>query len=245
MDTILLGFRGAAEPRVLLPAMVAQDGFLLSHTSMVVDLPAQDLVDAYLPLLDFARRARADRPRTCGQIMGPPETERHREEIQAAMERVPAVLDEARVEFARVFGRRPRGPVGAEHTGDADMVIVAAGTTVNTLRRVVETRRAAGEKVGLVRLNLFRPFLRTEITRAIGAAHRVAVLDRDHSPGSGGILWNEIAASLRERPDVLLQGYIVGLGGGDIDPPLIELILDDLKHRKRSQSPVFLPTLAA
>jgi len=245
VDTILLAFRVAEDPRVLLPVMVAQDGFLLSHTSMVVDLPPQNLVDEYLPPLDLALRARADRPRTYGQMMGPRETQRHREEIQAAMERVPEVLDEASAEFARVFSRRPRGAFEAERTADADTVLIASGTTVSTLRHVVEARRSAGEKIGLVQLKLFRPFLRDEVAHAIGAARRVAVLDRDHSPGSGGIMWNEIATSLRERPDVLLQGYIVGLGGGEVDPPLIELVLDDFAGRERPQAPIFFPRLVA
>lgn len=245
VDTILLAFRVAEDPRVLLPAMVTEDGFLLSHTSMVVDLPAQDLVDAYLRPLDLSLRLRADRPRTFGQMMPPRETVRHREEIQAAMERVPPVLAEAREEFLRVFGRRPRGAIEAEHTRDADTVLIAAGTTVSTLRHVVETRRSAGENVGFVQLKLFRPFLRDELVRAIGSARRVAVLDRDHSPGSGGILWNEIATSLRGKPDVLLQGYIVGLGGGEVDPPLIELVLDDLAGREQPQAPIFFPQVIA
>jgi len=151
------------------------------------------------------------------------------------------VLDEAGAEFARVFGRRPHGVFEAQHTADAETVLIASGTTVSTLRSVVEARRSAGEKVGLVQLKLFRPFLRDELVRAIGGAKRVAVLDRDHSPGSGGIMWNEIATSLRERPDVLLQGYIVGLGGGEVDPPLIELVLDDLARRERADAPVFFP----
>jgi pyruvate/2-oxoacid:ferredoxin oxidoreductase alpha subunit len=242
VDTILLAFRVAEDPRVLLPVMVTQDGFLLSHTSMVVDLPPQDLVDAYLPPLDLALRARTDHPRTYGQMMRPHETQRHREEIQAAMERAPEVLEEASAEFARVFGRRPHGAVEAEHTADADTVLIAAGTTVSTLSRVVDARRSAGEKIGLVQLKLFRPILRDEIVRAIGTARRVAVLDRDHSPGSGGVMWNEIATSLRERPDVLLQGYIVGLGGGEVDPPLIERVIDDLTGRECSTAPIFFPT---
>jgi pyruvate/2-oxoacid:ferredoxin oxidoreductase alpha subunit len=241
VDTILLAFRVAEDPRILLPAMVTQDGFLLSHTSMVVDLPPQDLVDEYLPPLDLALRARADRPRTFGQMMSPRVTQRHREEIQAAMERVPEVLAEAGDEFEHVFGRRPRSAFEAEHTTDAETVLIGSGTTVSTLRHVVQTRRAAGEKVGFVQLKLFRPFLRDEIARAIGSAKRVAVLDRDHSPGSGGIMWNEIATSLRKRPDVLLQGYIVGLAGGEIDPPLIERVLDDVNCRERAEAPIFFP----
>ena len=180
VDTILLAFRVAEDPRVLLPVMVTQDGFLISHTSMVVDLTSQDIVDEFLPPLDLALQARADRPRTFGQMMSPRETQRHREEIQAAMKRVPEVLDEASAEFARVLDRRPRDAFEAELTADADTVLIAAGTTVSTLRSVVEARRSAGEKIGLVQLKLLRPFLRDELAQTIGGARRVAVLDRDH-----------------------------------------------------------------
>jgi pyruvate ferredoxin oxidoreductase alpha subunit/2-oxoisovalerate ferredoxin oxidoreductase alpha subunit len=86
---------------------------------------------------------------------------------------------------------------------------------------------------------MFRPFLREEFAKAIGSAKRVGVLDRNHSPGSGGIFWNEIATSLRQRPDVLLQDYLVGLGGGDVLPRHVEEILDDLKARKQSEEPIW------
>ena len=109
-------------------------------------------------------------------------------------------MAEAIDEFAAVFGRRPVAAFSAEHTDDADVVLVACSTMARTARQVVEARRANGEKVGLVRAKLFRPFLRDEFARAIGSAQRVAVLDRNHSPGSGGILWTEMATSLRERP---------------------------------------------
>ncbi len=240
VDTILLAFRVAEDERVLLPVLVAQDGFLLSHTAMNVDLPGQDLVDGFLPPLKFGRRLRSDRPRTYGQMMTPLETERHREEIQEAMERAPAVIDEARAEFRRVFGQRPDGAVAAEYTDDADTVLVAAGTMVSTIRRVVRERRSRGERLGLVKLKLVRPFVREELLAALGSARRVAVLDRDHSPGSGGILWAEVAASLQRRPDVLLQGYVAGLGGGDVDPPLIEHVLDDLSGKVQAGAPLFV-----
>ncbi len=62
-------------------------------------------------------------------------------------------------------------------------------------------------------------------------------MDRNHSPGSGGIFWLEIAATLRERPDVLLQDYLIGLGGGDVTPDNINAIIDDLNHRTTSSDP--------
>jgi pyruvate/2-oxoacid:ferredoxin oxidoreductase alpha subunit len=188
VDTILLAFRVAEDRRVLLPALVAEDGFVLSHTQMVVDLPTQEEVDAFLPPLALPHRLSAEHPRTYGGMTWPSDTQHQREEIQHAMERVPVVLAEAIDEFAAVFGRRPVAAFSAEQTDDADVVLVACSTMAGTARQVVEARRASGEKVGLVRAKLFRPFLREEFARAIGSAQRVAVLDRNHSPGSGGIM---------------------------------------------------------
>lgn len=238
VDTILLAFRIAEDQRILLPVIVAQDGFLLSHTQMGVDLPELARVDQFLPPFDLPHQLHGD-GRTVGGMTRPHEIERHREEIQAAMERTPAMLDEALGAFEQVFGRRPHGALSAEHCDDAETVVIATNTMARTARTVVAQRRERGEKVGLIKLKLFRPFPRRELLAAVGKAKRVAVLDRNHSPGSGGIFWHEIAVTLRERPDVLLQDYLVGLGGGDVTPALIDNILTDVRKRKTATEPVF------
>jgi pyruvate/2-oxoacid:ferredoxin oxidoreductase alpha subunit len=239
VDTILIAFRVAEDHRVLLPAMVAEDGFITSHTQMIVELPEQELVDRYLPPCDVPHRLRFDHPATVGGLTWPRETEHHRIEIQEAMENVPKVLKEAIDEFERVFGRRPHGALSAEHTEDAEMVLVACNTMARTLRRVVADRRARGQKVGMIKAKMFRPFPREEIRRAIGSAKKIGVLDRNHSPGSGGIFWQEIAASLGGRSDLVVQDYLVGLGGGDVTPAIIGEIFDDLSRRDRSAEPVW------
>jgi len=240
VDTILVAFRVGEDRRVLLPALVAQDGFILSHTQMVVDLPEQPLVDAYLPLLDLPHKLDFDHARMYGGMTWPRDTQRQRSAMQDAMDRVPQVLEQALDEFEQVFGRRPAGALVAEETEDAETVLVACNTMAQTAREVMKARRARGEKVGLVRVKMFRPFVRKAFATAIGSAQRVAVLDRNHSPGSGGIFWNEIAVSLRDRPDVLLQDYIVGLGGADVTPPVIEGIVDDVQRRNVSCEPMFI-----
>ena len=239
VDTILIAFRVAEDHRVLLPAMVAEDGFITSHTQMIVDLPEQELVDRYLPPCDVPHRLRFDHPATVGGLTWPRETEHHRIEIQEAMENVPKVLKEAIDEFEKVFGRRPHGALSAEHTEDAEMVLVACNTMARTLRRVVADRRAKGQRVGMIKLKMFRPFPREEIRRAIGSAKKIGVLDRNHSPGSGGIFWQEIAASLGGRSDLVVQDYLVGLGGGDVTPAIIGEIFDDLARRDRAAEPVW------
>jgi len=237
LDTTLLAFRVAEDHRVMLPVIVAMDGFVTSHTQMVVDLPTQEQVDAFLPECVIPHGLKHDHPSTFGGLTWPSETELHRAEIQQAMEASIPVLDEARDEFEDIFGRRPAGVLEAFETEDAETILIACNTMARTLRNVVIERRAKGEKIGMIRTKLFRPFPRKELLAAIGSAKRVGVMDRNHSPGSGGIFWLEIAATLRERPDVLLQDYLVGLGGGDVTPDNINAIIDDLNQRTASSDP--------
>jgi pyruvate/2-oxoacid:ferredoxin oxidoreductase alpha subunit len=248
VDTILLAFRVAEDRRVLLPALVAQDGFIVSHTQMGVELPEQAQIDRYLKPLDLPHQLRG-KSVTVGGMTFPHETEIHRREIQAAMERVPEVLAEAIDEFERIFGRRPHGLLAADHVEDAETIVVACNTMARTARNVIKRRRGQGERVGLVRPKLFRPFPRAAIAQALGRAQRVAVLDRNHSPGSGGIFWQEIAASLHapwlaNGHPPLVQDYLVGLGGGDVTPELIDEIINDLLARKTAAEPVWKEVLA-
>ena len=152
------------------------------------------------------------------------------------------VLDEARDEFENIFGRRPAGALETFNTEDAETIVIACNTMARTLHNVVNERRAKGEKIGMIRTKLFRPFPRKELLAAIGKAGKVAVLDRNHSPGSGGIFWLEIAATLKDRTDVLLQDYLVGLGGGDVTPENIHAIIDDLNQRETASEPEWKDT---
>lgn len=239
VDTILLAFRVAEDPRILLPAMIAMDGFITSHTQMAVDLPEQAQVDRYLPPCSLPHRLRADHPTTIGGMTWPRETQRHRHDIQQAMDRVSDVLAAAVDEFAGMFSRRPDAALSQEHTDDADIVLIATNTMARTLRRVVQTRRQQGQRLGMIKLKMFRPFPRRELSAAIGSAKRVGILDRNHSPGSGGIFGQEVIATLKDRPDVLVQDYIVGIGGGDVTPFVLEGIVDDLAQRTTAVDPIW------
>lgn len=243
VDTILLAFRVAEDPTILLPVVVAMDGFVTSHTQTVVNLPEQKDVDRWLPPCAVPQALRHDHPATIGGLTWPRETAHHRLNIQKAMERVPQVLAKAIDEFGEVFGRRPAGALVNDFTEDAETVVIACNTMARTLRQVIQRRRAEGEQIGMIRAKMFRPFPRRALLDAIGDATRVAVLDRNHSAGSGGVFWQEVAASLQGRPDVLLQDYIVGLGGGDVTPAMIEEIIDDLMERSQPEEPVWQEAL--
>ncbi|MBI2402055.1 MAG: pyruvate ferredoxin oxidoreductase, partial [Gemmatimonadetes bacterium] len=88
--------------------------------------------------------------------------------------------------------------------------------------------REGGEAVGLVKVQMFRPFPSAALRHAVARAERVAVLDRNLSPGRGGIFAEELRAALYAgngfpRPEV--YGYVVGLGGRDVTPQVIEGIV--------------------
>ena len=239
VDTILLAFRVSEDARVMLPSIVAMDGFITSHTQMVVDLPTQEQVDAYLPPCAIPHRLDHARPTTIGGLTWPRDTERHRRDIEDAMQRVPVALSDALDSFERLFGRRPGGAVETEYTLGADTILIASNTMAATLRKVVHERRARGERIGMIKIKQFRPFPRAELIAAIGNASRIGVLDRNHSPGSGGIFWAEVAATLRDQPFITVQDYVVGLGGGDVTPQVIHAIADDLVTRDRSKEPLW------
>ncbi len=237
LDTILAAFRLAEDPEILLPVLVCQDAFVLSHTMMQTEVPDPAEVEAFLPVLDLPHRL-TDAPVTVGGLDFPHETEVHRRQHQEAMDRVPGVHERIRGDFAKIFGRGLAGSVVAYRCEDAETLLLSMGTTASTVRTVVDECRAEGRKVGGLKVRMFRPFPEEEIRRTLSGAHKIAVLDRNLSLGSGGILWTE-ARALAPR-DAVVQDYILGLGGGDIRPEHIHGILTDLESRERASSPVIL-----
>lgn len=237
-DLTLLAFRLAEDARILLPVLVCMDAFIVSHTQSETDLATQEQVDAYLPDLDLPHRLDNAHPRALGSMVWPDATVSHRVEIQEAMDRVPAAYDDARSAFREIFGRDQGGALDSYRTEDADTVLVTSATIATTARRVVDARRAAGEKVGLVKMRMFRPFPEEALREACAAARRVGVLDRDYAAGLGGIWWQDTRAAFHGHlDDVILQDYMVGVGGGDVTPELVGRILDDLEGREKAGAP--------
>ncbi|NQU48713.1 MAG: pyruvate ferredoxin oxidoreductase [Planctomycetes bacterium] len=232
-DTILMSYRLAEDPRILLPAMVCQDAFVLSHTMMLTDLPDQKLVDEFLPNLDLPHQIR-HAPITMGGLDFPHETESHRRDHYEAMQRVPEVYAEVQDEFERIFGRRLADRVVPYRMDDAEIVLVSMGTTASTSRVVVDAAREQGLKVGSLRVRMFRPFPEDLLRKFLSGRERIAIMDRDVCPGLGGILWGEVRGVV---PDALVQGYMVGVGGGDVQPKHIQEVLDDLMSLESAGTP--------
>ena len=234
LDTILLSYRLSEDPRILLPSLVCQDAFVLSHTMMQTDIPDQELVDRYLPIMELPHRV-AEKPVTFGGLDFPHETEAHRHQHHEAMRRVPEVYDECAAAFEEVFGRKPVGAVDPYMCDDAETLIVSMGTTASTAERVVDRLREKGQKIGALRVRQFRPFPEAELEDAFAGRKRIAILDRDISLGLGGVLWAECRAAAPK--ETLVQNYVMGLGGGDIRPENIEGCIEDLMKRDEVAEP--------
>jgi pyruvate ferredoxin oxidoreductase alpha subunit len=162
-------------------------------------------------------------------------------EIDEAMKRVPNVYQECRESFKEIFGRDPGDMLQTFAAEDADSILIASGTMATTAREIVRQRRESGEKIGLVKIKMFRPFPEAALREACQSATRVAVLDRNYAAGTGGIFWQDTRAAFQgHRNDVLVQNYLTGLCGGDVTPAVINDILADLASRSEAGDPVWI-----
>jgi pyruvate/2-oxoacid:ferredoxin oxidoreductase alpha subunit len=222
LDTTVQAFQLAEA--VDLPVMVVLDAFFLSHTSEPVDIPEPAAIDAILPRREARLKLDVHDPRAFGGLTRPDVYMELRLRQQEAMEEARTAFEAIDGAWGRVFGRR-WGAIECDRVDDAEVVLVTSGTVTSTARHVVNEARARGERVGLVKVKMFRPFPTRELVRALAAVPRIAVLDRNISPGSAGIFAAELRAALydvsaAQRPQV--SGFIVGLGGRDVTPVVIE-----------------------
>ncbi|WDN88434.1 pyruvate ferredoxin oxidoreductase alpha subunit [Desulfosarcina sp. BuS5] len=214
LDTTIQAFYLAE--LVNLPVMIVLDAFYLSHTYEPVDLPDQDQVDQFLP--GFTPKFQMDTKNPCAfnQLSPPNVLMEMRYNMQLAMEHTIKNFPDMEDKFFEIFGRR-YGAVEPVMCDDADIILVTSGTVTSTSRNIIQKLRDQGEKVGLLKIKMFRPFPVEEIRRILGRADKVAVVDRNFSFGASGIFAQEIRAAISGMPGCpAVFGYIAGLGGRDI-----------------------------
>jgi len=168
----------------------------------------------------------------------PHATEVHRVQHQNAMGRVWDVYQEVQAEFEAAFGRRPANPLIPYRADDAEVLVVSMGTIASTVERAVDEARERGIRLGGLRVRTFRPFPAEQLAAAFRGRRRVAVIDRNVSLGFGGVLWGE-ARGLAE-PGAVVQGYMIGLGGGDVRPEHVLAIAEDAASRTAAGAPVLM-----
>jgi pyruvate/2-oxoacid:ferredoxin oxidoreductase alpha subunit len=223
LDTVIQAFRIAEQ--VLLPVLVNLDAFYVSHALEPVCLPTQAQVDAYLPPFAPARRLDTAIGASWGNVVSQDMYCRHRQDCEAAMGRVAELTAEADRDWAGRTGRS-HGVVERYRCDGARTVVVTMGSMCGTARDAVDMMRDTGLAVGLLKLRLFRPLPVRALRAALAGVADVVVLDRNHSPGAGGVLHQELRAALYGMPDSpRIHGYLAGVGGVNVAPHTITAVV--------------------
>jgi pyruvate/2-oxoacid:ferredoxin oxidoreductase alpha subunit len=236
-DTTLQAFRVAEE--VLLPAMVIHEAFYVSHAMEAIEIASQSQVDAYLPPFDPPHRLDPLIGESWGNTVSQIMFQNHRRDMGDAMDRAIEVAKAADREFQQLVGRG-YGIMEQYRFEGADFVIATMGSMTGTARDAVDELRREGVAVGLLKIKLFRPFPLEDVRRALAGIPKVLVLDRNFSPGLGGVLFQELKAALygMEAPPEV-HGYLAGVGGTSISPAAIKEMVRSAMAEKPTASSVW------
>ncbi len=218
-DHIIWAFRVAEDKDVLFPVMVNLDGFHLTHVVEPIEMADQKDVDRFLPPNKYPNALDPRRPLTHGCFAMPAYYTEAKKSQEVAFEGSKKTILKAWDEFEKIFGRKYK-PVESYKTDDAQTLLLTMGSFTQTAEITIDELRAAGEKVGLISLRLWRPFPFEELRQAVKGAKRLIVLDRCVSSGGpGGPVASEVRAALYDTPDrPNIVGFIAGLGGRDMRP---------------------------
>ena len=216
-DLTVLGTRLAERPDVLLPVLVCQDGFTITHSAepvaLLADAAVQRFVGEYAIPHPFLE---SDHATTHGPFAMPDYYFELRRQQIAALEAALDALPELALEYEQLSGRA-YGALEPYRLEDADRVLVALGSAAGTVKDVVDELRDEGEQVGLVKIVSFRPFPAAALVELLREVPSVIVLDRAASPGGAAPLRAEVASALNGQ-GTYVDGHVYGLGGRDLHP---------------------------
>lgn len=230
-DNMVQAYRIAEHADVRLPIMICQDGFITSHAveniELLDDADVKNFVGEYEPETYLLNPE-------CPAAVGPYsitdyyfEAKRNQAE---GMRHVPQVILDVAKEFAAVSGRE-YGLFEAYRMDDADRAVVIIGSAAGTTKDAIDALREKGEKVGMIKIRLYRPFPADEIADALGKVKAVAIMDRAEGYSNhGGPLGADVMAALfRARSRCLAVNYVYGLGGRDVRVADMEHIYAELQ----------------
>lgn len=238
-DNFIQAYPIAEDPRVHLPVMICQDGFITSHAVenilLLEDERVKEFVGEYTPeefLLNPGK------PIAVGPYSVSNYAMEAKKNQEIALENSAEVIREVAEKYRQLTGR---GFDFFEEykTDDADYIMLIMGSAAGTAKEAVDELREQGKKVGVLKLRVFRPFPAEEIAKALSNCKAVAIMDRCESyNGNGGPLGSEVPAALF-KSKVLIEtvNYIYGLAGRDFtigDVKGIFAELEDMIERGRT-----------
>lgn len=217
-DNMVQAFRISEHKDVRLPIMICQDGFITSHAVQNIELLEDDEVKNFVG--EYEPENYLLNPE-CPMAVGPyaltdyyMEAKRNQAEGMANVSRV--VLEVAK-EFEELSGRQ-YGLFEEYRMEDAERAVIIIGSAAGTTKDAVDKLREKGEKVGMIKIRLYRPFPADELAEALKDVKAVAIMDRSESyTNHGGPLGADVMSALfRARSKALAINYVYGLGGRDV-----------------------------
>ena len=228
MDTVIQAYRIAEQ--IQIPVMVCYDGFILSHASTPVDVPAQEDIDRYLPsreeksTIDGHTSMNVNplilsdpRPDANGVPM--PGYMEFRYRLQCDILDAFSTIQSADDEFAKVMGRSWGSSVWTYRMEDAEHAVISMGSLASECTVAIDQLRNEGIRVGVVGLRVYRPFPASELVDLLSRVKTATFFEKDVSYGYNGALAMDAKAAMYDsesKPKI--SSHVVGLGGRDVRP---------------------------
>jgi pyruvate/2-oxoacid:ferredoxin oxidoreductase alpha subunit len=218
--------------------MICYDGFFISHTHEAVDIPDQDEIDRFLPPRKAEYYLDTKNPQTFSGGTLPNNFMEFRYKLQKAFERAIDVIDNVYNEFKKSLGRSYRS-IEPYYVEDAEVVLLASGSAASSVYHAVRELRKDGQKVGFFRMRQLRPFPEEALLSLLRPGVHYGVVDRNLSPGTGGVFAQEIRSVLnRHGSSISVTEFVAGLGGRDIAESDIKQMFSQLKDGSVDKSAI-------
>jgi pyruvate ferredoxin oxidoreductase alpha subunit len=226
LDSVICSFKIAEKLNI--PCMVCYDGFFISHTNEAVELPDQEIIDKFLPPRKAQYFLDIDNPQTFSGGTLPNNFMEFRYKLHEAFTGAQNIIDEVYDEYKKISGRSYKA-VEPYYVDDAESILIASGSAASTVFHTIRHMREAGRKVGMLKIRQLRPFPAKELLSYVKPDVKYGVLDRNLSPGTGGVFAQEIQAVMRRNGNGnKIYEFIAGLGGRDITVANIEQVYEIL-----------------
>jgi pyruvate/2-oxoacid:ferredoxin oxidoreductase alpha subunit len=234
-DTVIQAFKLAEHEKVVLPVMVNLNAFILSHTSMPAEIPDQNVVDDYLEKYIPKWKLDIDNPTTFGNIIGPAHYYRVRRSMQDAQLNAKKLIPQIAKEWMKLSGYFHGDLLEYYKCDGAEYILLSMGAIGAESKIAIDELQKAGQKIGLARVRVIRPFPVEDIIK-LGKQADLVVIDRNISVGLEGALFTEVKAALYGQSDAKATGFIAGLGGKDVTYKDIEtMCMKSMKGKAKEQ----------
>ena len=239
-DNYIQSFRIAEHPDVKLPMMVCQDGFITSHAVMNIELLEDEKVKSFVGSYEPENYLlNPETPMAVGPYANSPFYMETKMNQRIAMKNAKKVILDVAKEFEAISGRS-YGLFEEYSMEDAEYAICIMGSAAGTTKDAVDALRAAGKKVGMIKVRVFRPFPGEELAAALSKVKGVTIMDRAESfSGMGGPLGSELKAALIDAGFLgTVINHFYGLGGRDYTVNDAAELYEELMDAASGKKPV-------